>query len=539
MGKAEEAAAKRRNKAARKRLRSAGGAGFHTAVIAAKRRRKAGKRRVCEGMCYSLPTPEDPFNNRSLGKRKKRRYDDETMEGLAEEGSDLDEGQDGSQVLTDEADSSEDDEISEARESASSEEDDSSEEEEDSSGGEDDTRAYDRRLLSRIAGSSNGARILSGVIASVDRQLSRFETSLWEACRGGLDVIGTVQESTIAAIAYVPAVVDYIVKQPSKTRLSGKPIALFLVPSQEEALYVRNLCKPLKKLLGLQTISIHPGASLEHQVKGLESSACQVLVATPERLCQLVSRKALNLLDVSFLVVDGLDELIRKGFKENLQTIKLHTSHTMQVVILSRSFSGEAIQVTRSYVEDPVARVLESESLKEQGACITQDVSIIVDDSKKLPKVVSILQQLREDDGKLPRTLVVARKLEDVVVLAGALKREGFDRAVAFTSDSKNDQNTSSFELMVSTESIVDSIDLSCFQNVVNYECPVSIARYSSILSSMARSSVHGSLHTLCGCSAAPIARELVNVLKDCHQVVPSALDMLASAAAVVIRKKP
>eukprot|EP00246_Nothoceros_aenigmaticus_P001352 TRINITY_DN11874_c0_g2_i1.p1 TRINITY_DN11874_c0_g2~~TRINITY_DN11874_c0_g2_i1.p1 ORF type:complete len:216 (-),score=53.28 TRINITY_DN11874_c0_g2_i1:82-729(-) len=75
MAKGDDTVLKKRNKAIRKRARRAGGdtAEAVEATEAHRRRRKLGTRRVCESMCYTLPTPEDPFNER--GRKKKQKSD--------------------------------------------------------------------------------------------------------------------------------------------------------------------------------------------------------------------------------------------------------------------------------------------------------------------------------------------------------------------------------------------------------------------------------------------------------------------------------
>jgi hypothetical protein len=76
MAKGDDALARKRGKVRRKRMRSSENAVSTrvAAIIASKRRRKTGKRRGCEGMCFSLPCPEDPLNERH---GKKRRTDDD------------------------------------------------------------------------------------------------------------------------------------------------------------------------------------------------------------------------------------------------------------------------------------------------------------------------------------------------------------------------------------------------------------------------------------------------------------------------------
>ena len=72
MVKGDDALARKHNRVRRKRLRSSENAvsARVAATTASKHRRKSGKRRACEGMCFSLPTPDDPFNERHGRKPK-------------------------------------------------------------------------------------------------------------------------------------------------------------------------------------------------------------------------------------------------------------------------------------------------------------------------------------------------------------------------------------------------------------------------------------------------------------------------------------
>jgi superfamily II DNA/RNA helicase len=65
---------------------------------------------------------------------------------------------------------------------------------------------------------------------------------------------------------------------------------------------VRQICKPLKKALDIQSVSLHPGTSLKHQLDGLAVRTPEIIVATPDRLCQLLAVQAFSLGSVSYVV---------------------------------------------------------------------------------------------------------------------------------------------------------------------------------------------------------------------------------------------
>jgi superfamily II DNA/RNA helicase len=94
-----------------------------------------------------------------------------------------------------------------------------------------------------------------------------------------------------------------------------------LVSSQDKAVQVRSICKPLKPL-GIHSVSLHPGASIEHQISGLKTCEPEFLIATPESLLNLVSLKAIDISGVSMLVIDGLKCLINHNINDKIFSIR-------------------------------------------------------------------------------------------------------------------------------------------------------------------------------------------------------------------------
>ncbi|OEL31803.1 hypothetical protein BAE44_0007186 [Dichanthelium oligosanthes] len=98
------------------------------------------------------------------------------------------------------------------------------------------------------------------------------------------------------------------------------PFLLYLVPSQEKAARVRSICKPLKPL-GIHPVSLHPGAYIEHQISGLKTCEPEFLIATPERLLELVSLKAIDISSVSMLAKEILEQILRSHAKKTSKVL--------------------------------------------------------------------------------------------------------------------------------------------------------------------------------------------------------------------------
>lgn len=91
----------------------------------------------------------------------------------------------------------------------------------------------------------------------------------WKCYSSGKDILdSTGLPSTDDKIAWVvSSAADSIARKEKEGLSFGSPYLLYLVPTQEKATQVRSMCKPLKAL-GVHTVSIHPGASLDHQIQG-------------------------------------------------------------------------------------------------------------------------------------------------------------------------------------------------------------------------------------------------------------------------------
>lgn len=91
----------------------------------------------------------------------------------------------------------------------------------------------------------------------------------WKCYSSGKDILDTSGlSSTDEQIAWVvSSAADSIARKEKEGLSFSSPYLLYLVPTQEKATQVRSMCKPLKAL-GVHTVSIHPGASLDHQIQG-------------------------------------------------------------------------------------------------------------------------------------------------------------------------------------------------------------------------------------------------------------------------------
>ncbi|CAI0410757.1 unnamed protein product [Linum tenue] len=349
MAKGDDAVARKKNKSRRKKMNSDTSSSAVSvrvaSIIAAKKRRLSGKRRQCQGMCFSLPTPDDPFNDRS-GKTDFSKKDSKKTQA-------------------------------------------SKSNHQRQAGG---NSGCPSKFLLLCLNAIESALRLEGLYGKEEDKplfVDPWGVEFLKCYAGGKDIMETSGSScTIEQMAWMVSIAADSITRKEKEGLSFTgPFLLFLVSSQEKAIQVRSVCKPLKPL-GIHTVSLHPGASLEHQMNGLKSCEPEFLVSTPERLLELVSLKAINISDVSFLVVDELEPLSKDGSLDALNSIRQSISGSSRVVVFGNHNSSPAIQ---KLLPGPVSRLSLDQSVRHQSAHIGQKINVCPSAPEKILKVCALL----------------------------------------------------------------------------------------------------------------------------------------------------
>ncbi|KAK7277255.1 hypothetical protein RIF29_18406 [Crotalaria pallida] len=515
MAKGDDTLRKKKNKALRKKNNRSSSAlsAKVSAAIAAKKRRKAGKRRLCQGMCYSLPTPEDPFNDRhgkedfkTKGPKKKTLPAKDETVPLNGKGASKGNGSLGVNI------SKKSNHLGKENGSVKAT----------NNLGKKGiiTSEKESTVVIEMADNLSGAQQNHCEISEFPSKfvfwcLSSIENALREGdaytdgegnslfvdswglefskCYAtGKDVMETSGNSaTNEQVAWVvSAAADTFVSKEQQGLSFASPFLLYLVPSQEKAAQVRKVCKPLKSI-GIHTVSIHPGASLDHQIQGLGSCEPEFLVSTPERLLELVSLKAVDISGVSMLVVDGLNAICSAGHSDALESIKKFISCNPRILVFNDCFSPSSIAMVRNLLTGPICRLSLNNSVTSLSSCIIQSVEVCTSEDK-LVKSIQALHQSWSNRTHNSNLLYILRKDIKCDKLVKALESKG----CSISLDSESVDSKSGLGPMVSVielENILTT-DIGDYDVVVLPSFVPSMDSYVHILTHMARQSVNGCL---------------------------------------------
>ena len=280
----------------------------------------------------------------------------------------------------------------------------------------------------------------------------------------GRDVIGQAQTGTGKTAAFGLPMLDYIDLEQSEVQ------ALVVTPTRELCIQVTQALRAYGERRGVKVVACFGGAPIRGQVAQLNEGA-QVVVGTPGRVMDLISRHVLFLSDARYVVLDEADEMLDLGFIEDIEFILGRSPRGRQTALFSATIPPPIRGLADQFMHDP-------EIIKVQAPTLTVDTVehfyAVVDEREKADALARIVREERPDQAIIfVRTKIgadrLARQLGDKGVRVKALhgdmtqgQRDGV--MLAFKAERER--------LLVATDVAARGLDISGVTHVINYDLP-------------------------------------------------------------------
>ncbi|MGE5283027.1 MAG: DEAD/DEAH box helicase [Chloroflexota bacterium] len=249
-----------------------------------------------------------------------------------------------------------------------------------------------------------------------------------------------------------------------------RPSALVLAPTRELAGQIVVELRSLAEVRGLKIAAVYGGVGFGPQIKA--ARAADVLVATPGRLEDLISRGVVSLAGVRILVLDEADRMLDMGFRPAVDRIVRQTPRRRQTLFFSATLAGAAGKLAAAYTRD--ARRHTHKAAKRSRADIEHHFVHVESQSAKLDRLIHHL-----DEGDGSRTLVFVRTKRGADRLVKRLRNCKVE-AVAMHGDKSQGQRERAlarFErgevgTLIATDVAARGIDVPEIARVVNFDAP-------------------------------------------------------------------
>ena len=295
-------------------------------------------------------------------------------------------------------------------------------------------------------------------------QLTPIQERAIEPALQGNDIIGTAQTGTGKTLAFLIPVIEMLSRE-----ASNRPSALVLLPTRELAMQVHEQYEQLRSKRSARAALVVGGLSEKAQIQALRNGA-GLIIATPGRLQDLVSRRLADLSQIKILVLDEADRMLDMGFLPAIQRIVATLPGSRQTLCFSATMEQSVANLVNSYTRTPV-RIALGSVLKPAAS-----VDLRAYEVRPNQKMEMLRQLLYEQEGQ---TLVFARTKRGTERVAKELVRDGFSAAMIHGDRSQSQRNSAlsgfqeaRYRVLVATDVAARGLHVDDVAHVINYDLP-------------------------------------------------------------------
>ncbi len=306
----------------------------------------------------------------------------------------------------------------------------------------------------------------------------------------GKDIIGQSNTGTGKTAAFGIPILEKIDKE------LRMPQALVLLPTRELAVQVANEFRKIGKYMdGIKTVTVYGGADIREQITKLKGGA-QIIVGTPGRVIDLIDRNVIKLSELKISVLDEADEMLKMGFREDIELILSKIEHPVQTLLFSATIPDTMKNIIKKFLNNPqpIKVLREGITAKE-----VKQSYFLVKHSDKIEALTRII------DTYTPKLAVIfCNTKKSVDELYEQLIEKGYncdkihgDIKQSQRLDTLNKFNNGVIDVLIATDVAARGLDIKEVEAVINFEVPSKEDYYVHRIGRTGRAGKEGSSFTL------------------------------------------
>lgn len=303
----------------------------------------------------------------------------------------------------------------------------------------------------------------------------------------GRDVIGLAATGTGKTAAFLIPLIH-------KIFLNRNQKALIIVPTRELALQINEEFKSLSRNMSLYSAFIIGGAPMHRQIQDLRRNP-HLVIATPGRLKDLITRRAIYLEDYSHIVLDEVDLMVDIGFIRDVKYFISLMPKVRQSLFFSATISAKIQDILRSFVTNPITISVKIQDTSEN---VDQDVIRVANQEAKIDRLHDLL--IRDGFNKV---LIFGRTKHGIEKLNKELEFRGF-KVGAIHGNKRQSQRQrilqsfkqNEIQVLLATDVASRGLDIDNVTHVINYDLPQTYEDYIHRIGRTGRAGKMGSALT-------------------------------------------
>jgi len=253
---------------------------------------------------------------------------------------------------------------------------------------------------------------------------------------------------------------------------------LVLSPTRELCMQITNEIKLYGKYSkGLNVVAIYGGASITDQARDVKKGA-QIIVATPGRMKDMISRRLVDISKIQYAVLDEADEMLNMGFYEDITSILSHTPEDKNTWLFSATMPKEVSTIAKKFMRNPIEITVGN---RNEGTDQVSHEYYLVNSRDRY----QALKRLADANPDI-FSVVFCRTKRDTQKVAEQLIDDGYNAGALHGDLSQNQRDlvmksfrNKQIQMLVATDVAARGIDVDDITHVINYQLPDEIETYT------------------------------------------------------------
>jgi ATP-dependent RNA helicase RhlE len=349
----------------------------------------------------------------------------------------------------------------------------------------------------------------------------------------GRDLLGIAQTGTGKTAAFSLPSLHYLANNPAP-RKNAACRMLVLAPTRELAAQIAESMRGYGKYLDLSVQCIFGGVPVGKQSRALVPG-CDILVATPGRLLDLIDQRALTLRHVEIFVLDEADQMMDLGFIHALKRVSKLLPEKRQSLFFSATMPKAIAELGMQFIRNPVRVEVTPQATTAER--VEQNV-VFLNQAEKQSLLTLKLREGLKQDGEIELALVFTRTKHGADRVVRHLASAGVSCAAIHGNKSQAQRTAAikgfrsgAIRVLVATDIAARGIDIPGVSHVFNYEMPNVPEQYVHRIGRTARAGADGIAESFVAPDERPYLKDIEKLTGIKLKQVALPADFLALAA--------
>lgn len=280
----------------------------------------------------------------------------------------------------------------------------------------------------------------------------------------GRDVVGQARSGTGKTGTFGISVLERI------DTTQNYPQALILAPTRELVEQITRVISSIGSFLNVKVWGFVGGKSIRDDINKLRDGI-HIAIGTPGRIYDLIGKKFLNVSRMKMFVMDEADEMLSRGFVEQVQKIFIELEENVQVALFSATLTNEVKQIMSQMMKNPIKIFI---PLCEQTLDGIPQYYVNLKDNEKIEVIKDLYSTLI-----IGTTIIFCNSIRTVENLASQLISDDYTVSTihggmeqAEREEKLKQLRTGTTRLLITTDILARGIDVQQLSMVVNYDLP-------------------------------------------------------------------